>query len=62
MPFYTFECTQCKTQRDELVKAGTESTTCRECGAPTAKQPSFRVNVTGLPNGFHINRSKSRKE
>lgn len=62
MPFYTFRCTKCNTQADELVRMGTESTVCKECGAPTVKQPSFRFNATGLPNGFSTNRSQSRKE
>ena len=62
MPFYTFYCAKCKTQKDELVKMGTESTQCTTCGTPTVKQPSFRFSAHGLPNGFALNRSQSRKE
>jgi putative FmdB family regulatory protein len=53
MPFYTFKCPKCNTQRDELVRMGTESTTCAECGTSTEKQPSFKAVALGLPNGFH---------
>jgi putative FmdB family regulatory protein len=62
MPIYTYKCTQCNTQEDEIVKAGTESTECKECGAPTVKQPSFRFSAHGLPNGFASTRSQSRKD
>lgn len=62
MPFYTYTCTKCNTQKDELVPMGTESTTCAKCGAPTVKQPSYRFSATGLPNGFSATRSQSRKE
>jgi putative FmdB family regulatory protein len=62
MPFYTFACTKCNATKDELVPIGTESTECKECGAPTVKQPSFRFSAHGLPNGFSANRSVSRKE
>ena len=62
MPFYSFKCTNCNAIKDELVVIGTESTTCKECGAPTVKQPSFRFSATGLPNGFSSTRSASRKE
>ncbi|MDQ0154946.1 zinc ribbon domain-containing protein [Robertmurraya andreesenii] len=62
MPFYTFKCTKCNTQRDELVPMGTESTKCATCGEPTVKQPSFRFNATGLPNGFASSRTKPRKD
>ncbi|MGM0904234.1 MAG: zinc ribbon domain-containing protein [Bacillota bacterium] len=62
MPFYSFRCTKCNAVKDELVRIGTESTTCATCGSPTAKQPSFRVNAVGLPNGFASTRSKPRKE
>jgi putative FmdB family regulatory protein len=62
MPFYYFECTQCKTVRNELVSMGTESTTCATCGSQTVKQPSFRFSAHGLPNGFANTRSQSRKE
>jgi putative FmdB family regulatory protein len=61
MPFYTFKCTKCETQCDELVAMGTESTVCKECGEPTVKQPSFRFSAHGLPNGFANTRSQSRK-
>lgn len=56
MPLYTFECPRCNTKGDELVPIGTESTTCKECGEPTVKLPSFRFNATGLPNGFASSR------
>jgi putative FmdB family regulatory protein len=62
MPFYTFACAKCGTQKDELVPMGTQSTTCAECGEPTVKQPSFKFNGHGLPNGFSSTRSQSRKE
>ncbi len=62
MPFYTFKCTTCNTQCDELVPMGTESTTCTTCGEPTVKMPSFRFNATGLPNGFASSRTKPRSE
>jgi putative FmdB family regulatory protein len=61
MPFYTFYCAKCNTQADELVPMGTESTACATCGEPTVKQPSYRFSAHGLPNGFAINRSQSRK-
>jgi putative FmdB family regulatory protein len=62
MPFYTYLCTKCNTQADELVTMGTESTICATCGSPTVKQPSFRFSAHGLPNGFANTRSQSRKE
>jgi putative FmdB family regulatory protein len=62
MPFYTFFCAKCDVEKDELVPMGTTSTKCPSCGAPTVKQPSFRFNATGLPNGFSTTRSQSRKE
>jgi putative FmdB family regulatory protein len=62
MPFYTYKCTKCSEVKDELVPIGTESTECKECGAPTVKQPSFRFSAHGLPNGFASTRSQSRKE
>lgn len=62
MPFYTFTCEKCAVTKDELVPMGTESTKCAKCGEPTVKQPSFRFNATGLPNGFSTTRSQSRKE
>jgi putative FmdB family regulatory protein len=62
MPFYSFRCAKCNVTKDELVPMGTESTTCATCGEPTVKQPSFRFNATGLPNGFSTTRSQSRKE
>jgi putative FmdB family regulatory protein len=61
MPFYTFSCTKCNVTKDELVPMGTESTVCATCGEPTVKQPSFRFNAHGLPNGFSATRSQSRK-
>jgi putative FmdB family regulatory protein len=61
MPFYSFRCTRCDETKDELVRMGTESTKCATCGEPTVKQPSFRFSAHGLPNGFAINRSQSRK-
>jgi putative FmdB family regulatory protein len=62
MPFYTYKCTKCNVTKDELVPMGTESTKCTTCGEPTVKQPSFRFNATGLPNGFSENRRPSKKE
>jgi putative FmdB family regulatory protein len=62
MPFYTFLCEKCNATKDELVPMGTESTVCKECGESTVKKPSFRFNGHGLPNGFSMNRSASRKE
>ena len=62
MPFYTFHCERCDVTKDELVRAGTESTTGTTCGTSTVKQPSFRFSAHGLPNGFSANRSASRKE
>ena len=62
MPFYSFKCEKCNELKDELVRAGTESTTCTTCGTPTVKQPSFRFSAHGLPNGFAQTRSQSRKE
>ncbi|MFZ7945691.1 zinc ribbon domain-containing protein [Neobacillus sp. 19] len=62
MPFYTFHCAKCNENKDELVPMGTEITTCKECGGPTVKQPSFRFNAHGLPNGFANTRSQSRKK
>jgi putative FmdB family regulatory protein len=62
MPFYTFKCTKCNTQDDELVPMGTEITICAKCGSPTVKLPSFRFSAHGLPNGFANTRSQSRKE
>lgn len=61
MPFYTFKCPKCLVTKDELVRMGTESTTCAECGSPTEKQPSFKTVALGLPNGFASTRSNSRK-
>jgi putative FmdB family regulatory protein len=60
MPFYSFKCPKCEAVTEELVRMGTESTTCAKCGEPTIKQPSFRFNAHGLPNGFANTRSKSR--
>lgn len=62
MPFYTFACTNCEAVTEKLVRMNTESTVCDKCGSPTAKQPSFRFNAHGLPNGFANTRSQSRKE
>jgi putative FmdB family regulatory protein len=62
MPYYTFKCEKCDVTKDELVRMGTESTTCSTCGEATVKLPSFRFNATGLPNGFSSTRSKTRKE
>lgn len=54
MPLYDFECTKCQHQQpNELVKMGTETTTCKRCGAPTKKLLSYRFSAVGLPNG-HI--------
>lgn len=61
MPFYSFYCAKCDATKDELVAMGTESTVCKECGAPTAKQPSFRFSAHGLPNGFASSRRPPRK-
>lgn len=61
MPFYSFKCPKCQTQRDELVKYGVESTACRDCGEPTVKLPSFKSVAVGLPNGFAATRSTIRK-
>jgi putative FmdB family regulatory protein len=60
MPFYTFKCPKCNVTADELVRMGTESTKCAECGEDTVKQPSFKTFALGLPNGFASTRSKSR--
>jgi putative FmdB family regulatory protein len=60
MPFYSFKCEKCNEVKDELVSAGTESTTCTTCGTQTVKQPSFRFSAHGLPNGFASTRSQSR--
>lgn len=62
MPFYSFKCPKCEAVTEKLVKMGVESTVCYQCGSPTAKQPSFRFNATGLPNGFSSTRSQSRKD
>lgn len=62
MPFYNFACPNCRTTTELLVAMGTESTACQTCGKPTVKQPSYRFNATGLPNGFSATRSKSRKD
>ncbi|AYA77363.1 hypothetical protein DOE78_18970 [Bacillus sp. Y1] len=56
MPIYTYKCEKCNVTKDELVRMGTESTTCQTCGEPTVKLPSFRFNATGLPNGFASSR------
>lgn len=61
MPFYSFKCTKCQTEIEALVRMGTESTTCHECGEPTVKLPSFRTVAIGLPNGFAATRSTIRK-
>jgi putative FmdB family regulatory protein len=60
MPIYLFECTECKIQKEEIVKMGTESTTCKECGRPTKKLLSMKTVALGLPNGHHSIRSGSR--
>lgn len=60
VPFYTFKCTECEDERDYITKYGVEEVECKACGEAATKQPSFRVNVTGLPNGFSATRSKSR--
>lgn len=62
MAFYTFKCPNCDVTKDELVKVGTESTVCKECGTDTEKQLSFRSSAIGLPNGFAATRSQLRKE
>lgn len=60
MPFYKFECPTCKIQKEELVKMGTESTTCSECGSATKKLLSMNTVALGLPNGHFAIRSNVR--
>lgn len=61
MPFYTFKCSTCDITKDELVKMGTETTVCKECGNETERLPVYRTVALGLPNGFHTIKSKSRR-
>lgn len=58
MPYYTFYCEQCDDKHDKRVPIGTDRNTCDKCGSVTVRLPSFRSVVHGLPNGFHVNRSK----
>jgi putative FmdB family regulatory protein len=49
MPIYEFECEDCGAEFDELVAAGTERSTCPECGSErtrrrfSAPAPAFRL-------------------
>lgn len=60
MPLYLFKCPQCDETREELVRIGTESTTCTQCGTATEKQLSMNVVALGLPNGFAATKRGTR--
>jgi putative FmdB family regulatory protein len=49
MPMYEFECEECGARFEELVAAGTDSVTCRQCGSTrttrrySAQAASFKL-------------------
>lgn len=53
MPFYTFKCTKCNAITDELVKIGTESTTCDTCGAQRSSSQVSALMRTGFRTASH---------
>lgn len=52
VPIYEFECDACGARFEDLVSAGTETATCRECGAEDARRrlSSFGVSSQMTPN------------
>lgn len=50
MPFYYFKCAECNRIQEELVKAETKETICKECAAPTKLAPDNLFSSPGLLN------------
>ena len=55
MPIYEFECDACGARFEGLVDAGTESATCRECGAEGARR---RLSVFGTSRQLTANQRR----
>ena len=58
MPIYRFVCTKCSHEEEQLVKMGTQTSTCSKCGAEAVKTLSYKFASIGLPNGHFTMRSK----
>jgi hypothetical protein len=54
MPFYTFKCTKCNVSKDELVRIGTESTTCANAERPPSSNRASGSARTDFPNGANF--------